>query len=369
MTEEIRCRAKLALLLFDTRRSLSFGVVEEWLKGLAGGGFYADKVSKVAFDSAEEIVGAIDEAIKSYDNILILCPQCMEGTIRSYICTAEGAEFDVAGIMHGKRNNVFLAYSDAHNRLEVQDIVGMLDDMYGVKYDRSVVRFACAPYALVDETVQSVKTVCRNNDSNDVTINVEEHFGDFRMEIVYSDTTPKMLLDSIIAKVVSKLNDYIYSLEDVTLACQLIRLLKLRRMKIGIAESFTGGGVGKKIVEVPGASEVYFEGLNTYSNEAKMARLGVRELTLKQNGAVSAETAYEMAQGLLKDGRYDVAVATTGIAGPASDNTSKPVGLAYISVGVGEDISVYKFNFVGDRKRITETAVNQALFLAYKRLK
>ena len=170
-------------------------------------------------------------------------------------------------------------------------------------------------------------------------------------------------------EIVKILSDYIYALEDITLAEQLIRLLKLRRMKICTAESFTGGGVGKKLVSVSGASEVYCEGLNTYSNSSKTARLGVSELTLSQRGAVSAETAYQMAEGLYDGKTCNVAVSTTGIAGPKSDNTSKPVGLAFIGVGVDGDISVYKFNFHGDRKTITETAINHALFLTYKKLK
>ncbi|MGN0805964.1 MAG: CinA family protein, partial [Candidatus Coproplasma sp.] len=93
------------------------------------------------------------------------------------------------------------------------------------------------------------------------------------------------------------------------------------------------------------------------------------EMTLKQHGAVSAETAYAMAAGLIKTGNCQLAVSTTGIAGPKSDNTLKPVGLAYIGIGLGEDIAVYKFNFKGDRDTISRTAINQALFLAYKRIK
>ena len=96
------------------------------------------------------------------------------------------------------------------------------------------------------------------------------------------------------------LNNYIYAMENISLAKRLFQILQLRRLKISVAESFTGGGLGKKLVDVPGISEVYFEGLNTYSNEAKTERLGVNELTLKQYGAVSEQTAYEMAEGLLK---------------------------------------------------------------------
>ena len=140
------------------------------------------------------------------------------------------------------------------------------------------------------------------------------------------------------------------------------------------AESFTGGGVGRRIVEIPGASEVYYEGLNTYSNESKKERLGVKESTLQTEGAVSAETAKQMANGLMWRGHCNIAVSTTGIAGPKSDNTSKPVGLCYIAVAVKDGLTfkgttAYKYNILGDRKTITETAINYALFLAYRSIK
>lgn len=357
------------MLIFDTRRSLTFSVGEEWAKKLAASGYYFDKISKVAFDSEDEIVRAIGDCAQNYENALILCPASMENTLKNYISGLCGGAFDAVGILRAQMFNAFVALSDSANRITAEDIAAVLNDFYGESFARSYIRFVGAPYQLINDALGQAKNMCSEANSQEILFNVEEKFGDFRMEIVYSDVTPKMLIDRIIALIVSKLGDYIYALEDIELAAQLIRLLKLRRMKLGIAESFTGGGVGKRIVDIAGASEVYFEGLNTYSNAAKMQRLGVKELTLKQCGAVSAEVAYQMAEGLLSAGCCEVSISTTGIAGPASDNTSKPVGLAFIGVGVEDDIAVYKFNFAGDRKKVTETAINQALFLAYKRLK
>ena len=361
--------SRLAMLIFDTKRSLTFSVGEEWAKKLAAGGYYFDKISKVAFDSQDEIVRAIGDGAKNYENMLILCPVQMEETLKNYISGLYGCQFDSVGIMRSQNFNAFMAFTDGTNRITSQDIISVLNSRYDESFARSYIRFVGAPYTLINEVLGQVKIICAESNSKEILFNVEENFGDFRMEIVYSDVTPKMLIDRIIALVVGKLGDYIYALEDICLAAQLIRLLKLRRMKIGIAESFTGGGVGKRIVDIPGASEVYYEGLNTYSNTAKMQRLGVKEMTLKQCGAVSAEVAYQMAEGVLSTGNCEVSISTTGIAGPASDNTSKPVGLAFIGVGVDGDIAVYKFNFTGDRKKVTETAINQALFLTYKRLK
>ena len=107
----------------------------------------------------------------------------------------------------------------------------------------------------------------------------------------------------------------------------------------------------------------------TYSNESKVKRLNVNKADLDRHGAVSAVVAYQMAAGLLRSGNCDVAVATTGIAGPKSDDTEKPVGLCYIAVGMKDGVHTYKLNLTGNREEITETAKNTALFLAIKKLK
>ena len=100
-----------------------------------------------------------------------------------------------------------------------------------------------------------------------------------------------------------------------------------------------------------------------------MKRLGVREYTLKSFGAVSDETVYEMAAGLIAAGDADISIATTGLAGPKSDRTELPVGLSFIAIGTKEKVHVYRFKFEGTRKEITEKAINHALFLAYRQLK
>ena len=114
---------------------------------------------------------------------------------------------------------------------------------------------------------------------------------------------------------------------------------------------------------------MYFEGLNTYNEHSKIKRLGVFEYTLRSQGAVSEQTAYEMVRGLLNTQDCDIAVATTGLAGPKSDRSLLPVGLCYVAVGTKERIRVYRYVFEGDRKTVTEKAINYALFYVYKQLK
>ncbi len=359
-------RGAIVLLAFENKRQIDFAKIENAAAKLATFGYYCDKISRVAFDSQSEIVHAVKDGIDNFDNIILLCPEKMRRTLTDFTAQLTGGQFDSLGILQSGNKSVFLINSDAENRLRYEDIKKALDDKYGIMYDSAVVKAVGAPQKLINEALSKAAELFQGGG---ITFNVTNAFDDCRIELVYSSKTPKMQLDEALRGIIKTLNDYIYALEDISLAEQLFRLLKLRRMKIAVAESFTGGGIGKRLVEVSGISEVYFEGLNTYSNQAKMERLGVSELTLNQRGAVSAETAYQMAEGLLDTGNCEVAISTTGIAGPKSDNTSKPVGLAYIGIGVDGDIAVYKYNFAGDRQAITEKAINHALFLAYKRLK
>lgn len=356
----------IALLAFENKRQIEFAKIENTAAKLATFGYYCDRISRVAYDSQTEIVNAIRDGVENFDNILLMCPTKMSKMLGDFTAQLTGGQFDRLGILNSGAKSVFIICSDGENRLRFEDIKKVLDEKYGLKYDSAVLKAVGAPQKLINEALAQAAGLFPDGG---ITFNVKNVYDDIRIEIVYSSKTPKMQLDEAQRIIIKKLGDFVYALEDITLAEQLFRLLKLRRMKIAVAESFTGGGVGKRLVDVPGVSEVYFEGLNTYSNQAKIERLGVSGLTLSQRGAVSAETAYQMAEGLLKTGNCEVAISTTGIAGPKSDNTSKPVGLAYIGVGVGDDVAVYKFNFAGDREAVTEKGINHALFLAYKRLK
>lgn len=353
------------LLIFGNRKSFAFSAAEKFVGELASIGYYPEKIEFVSFDLSDVIVRVIKTVKANYGNLFIYCPAQMEKTLKDFVSQLYGAEFNALNCLTCDKSDVFL-FTDGANRLTVGDVKNALDKKYGIKYDRTCIKTVGAPASLINSAIAVADSLCHGKS---VYFNVKEDYGDCKIEIVYSSDAPKMLVDEAVRAILSKLNPYVYSLEDISLAERLYQLLKLRRMKISVAESFTGGGVCKKLVEVAGISEVFFEGLNTYSNEAKMLRLGVSETTLKQQGAVSDETAYQMAKGLINTGNCDVSIATTGIAGPKSDNSSKPVGLAYIAVGTRESVKVYKFNFKGDRETVTKTAINEALFAAYKSLK
>lgn len=220
------------------------------------------------------------------------------------------------------------------------------------------------------EKVREEIEKCRLADGRDrLEFSVFERYDDVKIEVRYGEETPKTLIDSVIKRFADVFADELYAMDDTPLEKRLCELLKVRGKKISVAESFTGGGVGKRIVSVSGASEVYFEGLNTYNEDAKIKRLNVSPYTLKTVGAVSDQTAYEMCAGLLATRDCQAAIATTGLAGPKSDASNQPVGLCYLAIGTEGKIYIARHIFDGSRETITEKAVNHALFWAYKHLK
>lgn len=149
-------------------------------------------------------------------------------------------------------------------------------------------------------------------------------------------------------------------------AYEVVRLLTEKKMKIATAESCTGGMIAEMITDISGASSVFDCGIVSYSNRIKNSLLGVSEETLRTYGAVSEETVREMVSGALKVSGADIAVAVSGIAGPSSDGTDKPVGLIYIAVATKEKMYIKKLNnsfSVNIRENNRNSAANEALKL------
>ena len=145
---------------------------------------------------------------------------------------------------------------------------------------------------------------------------------------------------------------------------KLVERLNEKSMTIATAESCTGGMIGACITSVSGASNVYNEGYITYSNDAKEKNLGVSHSTLETYGAVSEQTAREMADGVRRKANADIGIAVTGIAGPTGGTDEKPVGLVYIGVATKEDVHAHRFVFSGDRDAVRKSTVETAIKLA-----
>ena len=151
----------------------------------------------------------------------------------------------------------------------------------------------------------------------------------------------------------------------IKLAEKAVKKLKEQNKTLALAESCTGGWVSKIITDVSGASAVYQGGVCSYSNEVKMSVLGVKEEALASYGAVSEQVAIQMAEGVKKALNSHIGIGITGIAGPFSDNTNKPVGLIYVAISDNEKTlcTELKNNFKEDirlqnRLSAVETALN-----------
>ena len=334
-----------------------------------------------AFDEMHVFLASDDAKVKeklsllrkTADNVLLLADKSALMIARNYVAEIypnvfPQGELVTAGIFGDEKHNLFLLSADETETGALyakQACVPVLERKYGIHRERLIFRVMGANEARVEALLHEAKNLTQNG----VSCTRVRDYDDERIEIAYDGNLPKPLVDSLLRTFVEGLGDSVYALDDTPLNEQLLRLLKLRKKRISVAESFTGGGIARKLTAVSGASEVYFEGLNTYNELSKLKRLGVSEYTLRTFGAVSDQCAYEMAAGLLKTGDCDLAVATTGIVGPNTDRSMLPVGLCYVAVGTKERIFVYRYKFDGSRTDITEKAINYALFLAYKHAK
>ena len=169
----------------------------------------------------------------------------------------------------------------------------------------------------------------------------------------------EQLISEQLKEIEKIVGDYIYLVGDEDISGTqtemnnvVANLLIENNFTISVAESLTGGKISSMLVENSGISESFLEGVVCYSNKSKINTLGVNEETLEKFGAVSKEVAKEMALGVANRLGADFAVATTGIAGPNSDESGKPVGLAYIGIYSQGEVSAKEVVFTGDRELI-----------------
>ena len=157
----------------------------------------------------------------------------------------------------------------------------------------------------------------------------------------------------------------------MTLEERTVKVLKEKGMVMACAESCTGGLIAKRITDVSGSSSVFNCGIVSYSNDIKERVLGVNRETLEKFGAVSEQTVREMVVGVLKISGADIAVSVSGIAGPMSDNTSKPVGLIWLAVSDGKttDVKCLNNTFIDNvRENNRISASNEALNLILQKV-
>lgn len=204
-------------------------------------------------------------------------------------------------------------------------------------------------------------------ESENPKITTYSHTGEVHLRIIAktdSKKDGKKLVAPILEEIKNCFGNLVYSTkEEETLEENVVSLLKKYNITVSTAESCTGGCLAGKLVNISGVSNVFGQGFITYSNKAKKKLIGVSKNTLKKHGAVSKQTAKEMAEGVSVTTGSDVGIGITGIAGPEGGTDEKPVGLVYIGCYVKEKAIAREYHFVGDRNDIREQSVMVALAL------
>ncbi|MGZ5553818.1 MAG: competence/damage-inducible protein A [Chthoniobacterales bacterium] len=177
------------------------------------------------------------------------------------------------------------------------------------------------------------------------------------------------ILDEAEALIRAAFPKKIYTTEEEQIEEVVIRLLVEKQQTVATAESCTGGYLGHRLTNVPGASAVYVGGFVTYANELKIGELGVSEEVISENGAVSGAVARAMAEGAREKTNATHALATTGIAGPSGGSDEKPVGTVFIALAsVDAETEVERFRFFTDRKSFKRLTTQTALEMLRQRL-
>lgn len=180
----------------------------------------------------------------------------------------------------------------------------------------------------------------------------------FGVDIRISSTDEQVLTKQT-EKIKKTVGKYIYSEDNILLEEAVGNLLMDNNLTIASAESCTGGLIANRLTNVHGSSAYYIGGITAYQNEVKLSEIGVREDTLETHGAVSEETAVEMAEGIRNKFNTDLGISSTGIAGPGGGTEKKPVGLVYIALAHSDGVMSKKFNLTKDRlinKELTSQA-------------
>ncbi len=183
-----------------------------------------------------------------------------------------------------------------------------------------------------------------------------------------SDEEGEALARPMIGEIIQRLGDIVYSTVGESLPETCARMLTDDAQTLAIAESCTGGLIASEFVAIPGCSKFLLEGCVTYSDGAKMRRLGVKQETLAAYGAVSEQCAREMAEGLRAESGASYALATTGFAGPDGGTEENPVGTVYIALASHDGTEVKRIQLFGERARIREIASLHALDFLRRKL-
>ena len=236
---------------------------------------------------------------------------------------------------------------------------------YQVNIKKTLIIHICGmAESLVDEKIKPTIDYLSNDDNIEFAILAHNYLIDVKVSVSGEN---ELIIDDILKNInqefINVLGDNIYGYGDDTLESVIQKMLIETKRTISVAESCTGGLLASKLTNIAGSSLCFKQSVVTYSNEAKIQILNVKQETLNQFGAVSRETANEMLNGILNLSKAEYAVSITGIAGPDGGTNEKPVGLVYIGTSFNGNNEVTKCMFLGTRQDIRDRATNCALDL------
>jgi nicotinamide-nucleotide amidase len=237
--------------------------------------------------------------------------------------------------------------------------------------DRVLVSRNIHIFGMGESMVESkIEDIMKNSTNPTVAPYCKE--GEVRLRVTSSaesEEIAKEMCDKIIEKIsATEVGEYIYGVDIDSLERAAVEFLRAKGLTLAFAESCTGGLVAKRVTDVAGCSDVFMGSCVTYANEAKMKLLGVKPQTLEKFGAVSEQTAREMAKGVREALGVDIGVSITGIAGPSGGSPEKPVGTVWIGVATPEGSFAVLKNCGTDRGQIVQRATAYAIKLLYEQL-
>lgn len=223
------------------------------------------------------------------------------------------------------------------------------------------------PESVIDEKIRDIFIESRNP-----TVAILAHQTEIEIRLTSrAETREKAIemIDNLKKEIYNRVGENIYGEDDEALEEKVAILLKEKKLTISTAESCTAGLISYRLTNIPGSSQYFLGGVNTYSNESKINMLGVSEEVIKKYGAVSEECAEQMTQKCREKFGSDISIAVSGIAGPDGATKEKPVGLVFVAIDFKGEIKIFKYNFGGLRDTVRARTGQMALFELYKLLK
>ena len=337
---------------------------ERPLNALLEGGYCADKTFLLAEGEEHEFAQTVIECKNFFDNVIVAAREQVLPKLRARVAELLGV-VGGAELVSGTKRFFCIPFGEGGERAVRGEVLPALRERDAAPLSRSFLRAVGAPAERLAAAVRAAEGV------GGVICSVSERHGEQRLVLSYASDIAKSAADEALRAAAEVLDEFTYAIDDTPLAQRVFELLKLRGTKLSVAESFTGGGVASALIAYPGMSKCLIESVVTYSNASKISRLGVSSDVIAKRGAVSDDCVFEMANGLLSDPECEIAVATTGNAGPTSEKDGN-VGLYYIAIGDRNAVHIFRNFYVPEnadlksdvelRREITESGIKTALF-------